>query len=47
MKYGLEYIISNVECGLKFLNKSEEYKLHHLPKTQYFNPRISEKFQKY
>ena len=39
MKYSLEYINSNVECGLKFLNKIEEYKfqyIDHLPKTHYF-----------
>ena len=39
MKGSLEYINSNVECGLKILNKSEEYKLQYikdLPKTHYF-----------
>ena len=39
MKDSLEYINSDVECGLKILNKSEEFKLRfidHIPKTHYF-----------
>ena len=38
MKDSLEYVNTNVECGLNFSNNTKECKLHyieHLPKTQF------------